>query len=192
MTLSNFFNSIEIKSDKGTFHDYIDGYYSKEFSSKKEATIRLLEIGVGQAHSIYLWKHYFTNGHIIGLESNKDLVPLFITPECVEWIGTNKTNATIKLCDAYSDECISQFSDNYFDYIIDDGPHSLSSQIMSIQKYINKLKPGGKLIIEDIQNDGDLNILIEEASRMQLEYSVFDLRANKNRYDDILLEIVKK
>lgn len=192
MELTKFYNSLEIKSDKGTFHDYINGYYNSEFSPKKNDNIQILEIGVGYCHSIYLWRHFFTNAQIIGLEANSNYLSNSVHSDCNRWINNNDSNITIKLCDAYSDECVSQFKDNEFDYIIDDGPHTLESQIIFIEKYISKVKTNGKLIIEDIDGGENLNKLIEKALMYNIEYKVFDLRENKNRYDDIILEIIKK
>lgn len=191
MELINTFNSLDAQSDKGTIHDYINGYYDQEFSNKKYENIKLLEIGVGQAHSLYLWKNFFINGQILGLENNPNLMYQFINPECVTWIDNDSSNVKIKFCDAYSNECVDQFNTNEFDYIIDDGPHTLESQIIFVQKYIDKVKVGGKLIIEDIQSDNELNHLIDLSKSMKLEYNAFDLRPNKGRYDDIILEIIK-
>jgi hypothetical protein len=192
MDLKKFYESLSIKSDKGTWHDYINGYYTHEFSDKRDKKIKLLEIGVGQGHSIYLWKHFFINGKILGIENNRELVSQFINDECISWIDNDASSATIKFYDAYSDACVDQFNNDEFDYIIDDGPHTLSTQTIFIQKYIQKVKSKGKLIIEDIQSEHDLYSLIDIAASMDLEYKEFDLRANSGRYDDIILEIIKK
>lgn len=79
-----------------------------------------------------------------------------------------------------------------FDIIIDDGPHSLESQIFFLENYLDKVKPNGLLIIEDIQNISDTKILYEKTpSNFQSNISIIDLRASKNRYDDILFVIKK-
>lgn len=192
MELTNFYNSLDVQSDKGTLHDYINGYYDNEFSPKKNDQIKLLEIGVGYCHSIYLWKNFFTNAKIIGLEANMSYLNNPVKKDCIDWIDNTNSNTIIKLCDAYSDECVNQFQNNEFDYIIDDGPHTLESQLIFIKKYISKVKVGGKLIIEDIDGDYNLARLIEQAIKYDVSYKVFDLRPNKNRVDDIILEIFKK
>jgi hypothetical protein len=192
MELTNFYDLLEIKSDKGTLHDYINGYYDSEFSPKKNDSIRIIEIGVGYGHSMYLWRHFFTNAQIIGLEANANYLSNSVHNDCTRWINGEDPSITIKLCDAYDDECINQFKDNEFDYIIDDGPHTLESQIIFIEKYISKVKTNGKLIVEDIDGGENLNKLIEKALTYDIEYKVFDLRENKNRRDDIILEIIKK
>lgn len=36
MKFTQFYEKLEPKSDKGTLHNYIDGYYSTEFTPKKK------------------------------------------------------------------------------------------------------------------------------------------------------------
>jgi hypothetical protein len=49
---------------------------------------------------------------------------------------------------------LSTFEDDSFDYIIDDGPHTLASMVISAQKWIDKVKPSGKLIPCCANNSG--------------------------------------
>jgi 23S rRNA U2552 (ribose-2'-O)-methylase RlmE/FtsJ len=179
MNLKEFFEISKNQSDKGSTHDYINGYYDTVFSPLKNEKIELLEIGVHGGWSMELWSQFFTNGNIIGLDI-----------ESYQYVPTLK-NVKIKICDAYSDVIVSEFENNRFDFIIDDGPHTLQSQILTIQKYLPKLKIGGKLIIEDIQSIHDLNNLIIECDNTGMPWQVFDLRQNKGRYDDIIIEITK-
>jgi hypothetical protein len=95
--------------------------------------------------------------------------------------------------DAYSDSTISLFEDNYFDYIIDDGPHTLESQILCIQKYLPKIKSGGKIIIEDIQKIEWIEALENCIDKNIAEsWRVIDIRESKGKYDDVIFEITKK
>jgi hypothetical protein len=58
------------------------------------------------------------------------------------------------------------FSEFKYDVIIDDGPHSLHTQQFTVANYFNLLKPGGVLIIEDIQNVHHLTLLTETTSAL--------------------------
>ncbi len=98
----------------------------------------------------------------------------------------------VRICDGYSDATLSEYEDDSFDYIIDDGPHTVESQLVAIDKWLAKVKPGGKLIIEDIQSQSDLNRLIDAAVSTGYDHKVFDMVNNKGRYDDIIIEITKK
>jgi hypothetical protein len=180
MTLEDLYNEQGAKSDKGTVHDYIVGYYSKEFLNKRDEKIKLMEIGVHRGPSIVLWKSWFKDSEIVGVD-NEDIY------DC------ERIYDKLIIDDAYTDQFINNFSDGYFDYIIDDGPHTLESQIISATKWIQKIKPGGKLIIEDIQSIEWISSLQDSLDKSIVsDYKVFDLRNNKNRYDDIIFEVTKK
>ena len=180
MTLQELYIKQGAKSDKGSTHDYILGYYSKEFSDKKKDKIKLMEIGVHRGPSLLLWKSWFSNSEIIGVD-NEDLYE------------GERTYDKLIIEDAYTDAFINKFSDGYFDYIIDDGPHTLESQIISATKWIQKIKSGGKLIIEDVQSIDWISSLENSLDKSIVSsYKTFDLRNNKSRYDDIIFEITKK
>ena len=186
MQLSKTFDLLKVQSDKGTTHDYINGYYDAEFSPRQNDAIQLLEIGIHKGASMELWSHFFPNGGIIGLD-NEDLG---YEPSLGQ--NHNKRWIIVRICDAYADEWVNRFANDRFDWIIDDGPHTVESQLLAIKKYLPKVKPGGKLIIEDIQSELNLLELVGAADETGMEYNVFDLRKNKGRYDDIILEIIKK
>jgi hypothetical protein len=80
-----------------------------------------------------------------------------------------------------------------FDMILDDGPHSLQSNIDVIVKYLPLLSENGILIIEDIQNFQWINILKQNVPDEYQKYiQIYDLRHIKNRYDDVLFVINKQ
>lgn len=170
-------------SDKGSRHSYIDGYYNIEFTPKRHEPLSILEIGILNGGSLYLWSNFFTQATIYGI----DVID-------VDNFLLNPYRVKIYKSDAYSDEILKEFSDESLDYIIDDGPHTFESQKMCIQKWLPKLKKNGKIIIEDIQSE-------EFAIKLKfyaLEFddvnssTIIDLRLNKHRYDDIILEIIKR
>lgn len=185
MMLKDFYDGVKNKSDKGTTHDYINSYYDKEFTDKKNKELKILEIGIHAGLSINLWKNYFINSKIIGIDT-------FTEVDLLEEIKDeilNSKNVEIIKADAYTQQILDRFDSNTFDYIIDDGPHTLESQIFSIKFWSKKIKKEGKLIIEDIQSIDSLNKLILEVDSFDMKWEVFDLRNNKGRYDDIILEI---
>ena len=179
--------------DKGTNHSYIEHYYDSEFSTKRSNELNLLEIGIWEGGSLKLWKNWFTNANIIGIDNN-----IGIFDNLRQSTFTTIPGIQIIWDDAYSDTIVNQFKDNYFDYIIDDGPHTFESHKLCIKKWLPKLKPGGKLVIEDIyylsENSSPLvgEQLIPLIDSNLYNYLFFDFRLNKNRGDDIILEITKK
>lgn len=169
--------------DKGAEHDYINSYYSNEFTPKKNKPLNILEIGIWYGGSIKLWNDFFTNSKIIGLDFQDNTENIF----------ANSPQVTIMKFDAYLDSTVSLFEDNYFDYVIDDGPHTLEAQILCIQKYLPKVKSGGKIIIEDIQSIDWIEDLENSIDKNIAEsWKTIDVRESKGRYDDILFEIIKK
>ena len=76
--------------------------------------------------------------------------------------------------------------------MLDDGPHTLQSMIQFIKLYLPLLKHDGILIIEDVQQMEWLDILKENVpSNFRNYIQYYDLRKNKDRYDDIVFCINK-
>jgi len=146
MTFSEFYEASDFKSDKGTTHDYINGYYSNEFTSKRNDKLKILEIGVHRGTSMKLLREWFINSEIIGIDPFGDGLPEGIADE-IRNIG----NITIIQDDGYTQNVLDMFEDNSIDYLIDDGPHTLDSQLFAIEYWFKKVKPGGIMIIEDIK-----------------------------------------
>jgi len=134
MRVSELFLQGKYNTDKYNL-GYLDGFYDKEFLKLQKSCKNLLEIGCLKGESIKLWKDYFACDNIYGIDiQDYPQVP-----------GTHKI-----IGNAYSNEIVGQFQDNYFDIIIDDGPHTYQSFLDVIQKYKSKLKPNGILVIEDV------------------------------------------
>lgn len=182
--LKEFFKTFEPKSDKNTSHAYIDGYYSQEFSNKKQSNIKLLEIGIRQGYSHILWDHYFLNGEIWGVDNGES---------GFNWEILNNSKVKIFKEDAYSINFTNKLPENYFDYIIEDGSHVPQHQLDSIDLFLPLIKPKGKFIIEDVGNISLAQQLKTKAMQNNFTKSVkiIDLRKLKDRWDDIMIEITK-
>jgi hypothetical protein len=131
-------------TDKGDYKSYVSNFYESEFSSRRLKFNRLLEIGVRSGASLALWANYFKNIEIFGLD--------------IEEVGTS--NGPVQeyidypsiqfFCeDAYNKDISDKFIGKYT-ILIDDGPHSLTSQLKFQDLYLDKLADDGVLIIEDI------------------------------------------
>lgn len=181
MTLTQLHDTTRPHTDKGAIHDYINGYYNEAFADNSKP-INLLEIGVYRGGSLQLWsQHFGPESKIYGFDVEDNIVPEFI----------DKPNIYFEFKDAYADETIAEFKDEYFDIIIDDGPHTLQSQIDCMVKWWPKLAVGGKMVIEDIQSEDDL-LVLRAMCQPTGSLTIYDLRPNKGRYDDIIVEIIKK
>src|SRR6187402_3265623 len=134
MKLIELFNEIEPKSDKFRGHNY-EEYYSNEFNSKRKDSLKMLEIGINYGYSINLWSKFFINSEIVGVDIKKMYGDLL----------KDNTNIKLYIENAYSREFSSKFEDGYFDYIIEDGSHSLNHQLEAIKLFYPKLKIGAKM-----------------------------------------------
>jgi hypothetical protein len=186
---SNFsINSYETGgTDKNTCHSYIEHVYEKEFDPYREKEIELLEIGIETGGSLKLWKEYFLNA--------KSIVGVDISDEKIDQRYRNIDGVTMNFGDAYDQKFSDQFGQ--FDIIIDDGPHTLESQLKCIELYLPKLKQHGLFIVEDVQSVECFDVLISKSKKVcdsienEIEYCVecIDLRDKKGRWDDLLFVI---
>lgn len=187
-TLTDFYNSINNQSDKGKQHSYIQQFYSDEFTPKKEEKLNILEIGVREGDSIDLWSKWFTNSNVYGIdiEIKENLNNKFNLFEDTE---------NVKLYleqDGYDENFVNEnFEDGFFDYIIDDGPHTIESQISFVKLYYPKLRKGGKLIIEDIVN---LDTALSKFEELNIPFKCIDLRTDRveRRTDNVIIKFINE
>ena len=180
------------KTDKNTTHSYLD-LYEKLLFKKKETALNVLEVGIGDftyknGGSIKLWRNYFTNATIYGL----DILP--ITRVIDEFLNDSRVILYTSI-DAYNNNFfITHFLNKNIkcDFMLDDGPHTLQSMTQFIKLYSQILTDDGILIIEDVQSWDWIEILKNEVpDHLKPFIKVFDLRSNKGRYDDIVFTIDK-
>ena len=178
-------SSNPIGTDKGDFKSYIDLYYSKKFSKFKNAQIKLLEIGIRHGASIKLWTEYFQKGEIYGVDDLSDIA-LKKNNQNSNWL--NHPRVKFYNNDAYSIKFVDQINFN-FDLIIDDGPHSLSSQLLCCKLYLPKLHKNGYLIIEDILRYGRVAIIFFLFINLKYQVKIYDFRDHKPGNDNLIIEI---
>jgi hypothetical protein len=184
MTFEQHYIDTGLASDKGTVHQYIYSFYSDEFTPKKNDELTIVEIGINKGDSLILWRDWFINSKIFGIDSKYDMTSEYI--EIVDSI----TGVNVIYRDAYDNETCNLFENESIDYLIDDGPHTIESQIECVNQWFSKIKKGGKLIIEDIQYFDRNKHKFDE---LGLEYQIIDTRHTNphNQYNDVLI-IFKK
>ena len=171
-------------TDKNTTHSYLP-LYQTLLEGKKESAKNVLEVGIYMGGSIQLWSRFFTNATVHAL----DVMPL----ERVR--AELKADAKVVLhtsTDAYNEQYFKThfLGKVQFDFMLDDGPHSIESMIQFIQLYSQLLTPDGILIVEDVQHVDWLAILTEHVpEHLKPFVKTYDLRPNKGRYDDIVFTI---
>ena len=175
------------RTDKNTIHSYLP-LYQQLLISKKETAKNVLEIGIYRGGSIKLWSDFFINANVYGL----DIIDI---DNIWEGIKNNDKIVLHTSSDAYDDNFfITHFLNKNvkFDFMLDDGPHSLESMQKFIKLYSQIMMDDGILIIEDVQSWDWIDILKNEVPENLKQFiKVYDLRKNKNRYDDIVFTIDK-
>ena len=172
-------------TDKNTTHSYMDLY-------EKETAKNVLEIGLGSFQeknggSIKLWRDYFTNAKIFGID-------ILSEDRVIDELKNDDRVVLHTLTNAYDETFVkTHLSHIKFDFLLDDGPHTLESMKQFINLYSQILTDDGILIIEDVQDWSWIEILTNEVpENLQNFIYTYDLRQNKNRYDDIVFVINKK
>ena len=181
MTLIEIINQndyiIKHGTDKEAKHKYCSAFYDNAFFDLKDKKLNILEIGIQNGSSLVLWNEYFKNSIIYGIDNTNFIKDRLDTYPRIKTI----------IQDAYKKELTSNLP--LFDIIIDDGPHTLESQIKFINNYFKKLNKNGKLFIEDVDGKHNLNELIKEASKFTSNVTSIDFRSKTNTEDSIMLMI---
>ena len=131
------------------------GIYNLLFSNIRYNDLLIAEIGILFNQSIKGWRDFFKNSTIYGLEYNKDRLASARNDnlENVYYESIDvRDKKNMELCF----ETITQKHNKKFDIILDDSIHDnvgIDINILKIETLYKFLKPGGMLIIEDIQDD---------------------------------------
>ena len=166
-------------TDKLRGHSYIQ-HYEKLMGSKREEDVNLLEIGVAFGGSLGMWKDYFGNGKIYGLDKYEYyknsltlVLPVFpfttpidllkypfideagdylFVPVFVHNSYYEETRVSIDVFDSVVKEKVDEsYQDDFFDFIIDDGSHEIRDQVQTFCNFYPKLKENGLYVVEDIE-----------------------------------------
>jgi len=121
-------------------HKFIEIYHNL-FESKRDSMGRFFEIGIRSGISHLMWREYFPNAEIFGIDildfseqSKGSGISTFVADQ------SNRENL---------EACIDEFGGD-FDVILDDGGHAMDHQQVSLGYLFQYVKPGGMFIIEDI------------------------------------------
>jgi hypothetical protein len=141
-----------------------DYFYSKIFEKIRYDKIDYLEIGLGTlqpeiestfigikqyfpdftpASCLRVWKEYFENGNIYGVD---------VAPDCM--IEEDRIK-TFLMSSTDLDACNQNLRDLSFNIILDDGLHTAVAQLATFKNLFDRVKFGGYYIIEDIGGGGD-------------------------------------
>lgn len=124
-------------------HDYCP-YYEQYLMGWRDVPITLLELGVWQGASLRMWREYFSNATILGVDHHdRDLNIPGVSTFLVKQDDKEQLDL---LAAIYGD----------FDVVIDDCSHISSLTISSFCLLWPHLRSGGIYVIEDLQTSYDV------------------------------------
>lgn len=175
-------NRARYDTDKIDDGHHYEGVYQGEMERLAKVlsdggSVSIMEIGVLRGGSVRLWGDLLPGAHIDALDI-VDRTEGNLPPGAVLHIGDAYAGKPQWLCDTY-------------DLIIDDGPHTVESQIACIRLYADALKSDGRLLVEDVQGDGALSTLVANVPN-GYTFVIHDIRKTTGRPDDIILEVYRK
>jgi len=177
-------------TDKGSWHSYIDTYQS--LLDKYKSSIRILDIGIRAGGSLWLWKTYCEQHNIPYDLWGMDIEPTYCN---IREFQTDINDDPYVHLLWNSDSTLQSTYDGIpgqFEVIIDDGAHTLDSQITAFSLAWSRLVPGGTYVIEDIQGEHLIMILEKHIKSVSPSAQISQHIGYKNgRIDDILLVITK-
>ena len=168
-------------TDKGTKHHYLDVYYDL-FKDKRNEVRKVLEIGVGEGAGLHMFRDFFPNAIIYGIDNQNDRI--------FEEVGIK----VFKADQSSKDQLLEALDEilpgpNDLDLIIDDGSHKPEDQIFTCLTLMPHLRLGNTIyIIEDVADETIFNDLFN--SNMEWQGSLRMIKVGK-RYDDRLIIITK-
>ncbi len=128
-------------TDKAQHPPHLE-YYAAAFSPLCDREVRLLELGVYQGGSLYLWRDYFPFGQIAGLDLNP--VQLDDPSGRIHFYQGSQQDTDLL------DRIAAEVAPDGFDMIIDDCAHLAGPARTSFWHLFDRhLKPGGIYAIED-------------------------------------------
>ena len=129
---------LKYNTDKcSSFHNYLS-LYDKEMCGIRNSSNKILEIGVLFGDSLKVFSEYFNESEIYAIDiENKSQ---FSTDRVKIFQADQSDRQFLE----------SNFQDEFFDIILDDGSHKMDHQQISFGSLFKKLKKGGIYIIEDL------------------------------------------
>ncbi|WP_120501253.1 hypothetical protein [Roseovarius sp. EL26] len=134
----------EHNTDKSSEHHDYTRLYEFMLAPLRYETFTLLELGVGipskEAPSLRVWRDYFPNAQIVGVDIRK--------------ISKNfeGDRIAIEIGDASDPKFLTAVYEKYKPHVvIDDASHFWSHQIIGLRTLLPLLPPGGIYFIEDLQ-----------------------------------------
>lgn len=138
MTLDEL--AIKYKTDKSSKWHGFTKYYEKYLESWRDKKFKLLEIGISSANSLKMWRDFFPQAEITGIDIDRNSLKY------------REDGFNMIMCDQSDSGSLTTLSETVgpFDIVIDDGSHRMDHIIISFETLFPLLNNGGLYIVEDL------------------------------------------
>jgi len=115
--------------------------YEKHFEKIRHEKLLILEIGVLNGGSLEMWREYFPNSVIVGIDIN---------PDCIKHEQADK-DIFVRIGDQSNSEFLQDLINEFgkFDLVIDDGSHHVAHVKKTFDYLYERISPDGIYFIED-------------------------------------------
>jgi hypothetical protein len=133
-------------------HSYTE-FYGPLFHPLRHNQLNVLEIGVRWGGSILMWRDYFKNSQIYGLDQDFRDLRVNISDPRIHEVKAN----------AYSSKATEYFEQKNIklDVIIDDGSHNWFDQLYVLNEYKEILNPDGIICVEDVISEDSVKRIFD-------------------------------
>jgi SAM-dependent methyltransferase len=163
--------------------------YSIFFSKYKNAVLNFAEIGIEAGASLLTWNSFFSEKcNVYAFEFDKQKIENAkqFNLRNTKFFHTDVNNIE------YLDSSFKE-TNVMFDIIIDDSTHVIEHQNNIINTVSKYLKPGGLLIIEDINRNQDIKSYVIDTEIWEFHTFIICHHENRNCFNnDKILYLIKK
>jgi hypothetical protein len=126
--------------------DHYFDVYAEHIGKYREGPIDLLELGVSSGASVLIWREFFPNANIVGLDirAMPERIREPVERGQIHFIQGDQSSPDVLT------QCLERSASGAFDVIIDDASHvGWLSRASFEWLFVNALRPGGVYFVED-------------------------------------------
>ena len=165
---------LKYKTDKIGKHNYLPVYYDL-FKDRRNEVKKVLEIGIAEGSSLYMWRDFFPKATIYGADNLPQRVANLTGLDRIQLYLVDQSN------DLQLRELIKQTGED-LDLVIDDGSHVPEHQFFTLNQLSPYLDEDCVYVIEDVADPS----VFEKIKRLPGGWDCKLVRVGK-RYDDQLI-----
>lgn len=131
--------AIECGTDKSSKVHFYTRHYERYFEPLREKPLKILEIGIQNGYSLKMWKEYFPNAYIYGMDIHDCS---HMAEDRIKIIQGNQSNPeTLRT---------ASMVHGPFDIVIDDGSHHNYDMKIGVEALFPFLNHNGIYVVEDL------------------------------------------